>query len=198
MMNTRSTVAVAIAAASCSGVAHASMTPAQPITLAEESAVSVQFVSQSAGARGSLYFLGTESEGQMSFAMSSDTNNLGMFLFENHGASPNTSIDVGEYDAGASLHFAYLVTRGVPVAPTGSLFRTDDEVGAFNFAIGNTSFVGGSNVTRVGIEDIQDQHLSDFDFNDILFDVRTTAIPAPGSVALAMVGGAVLLRRRKH
>ncbi|MBN4060363.1 DUF4114 domain-containing protein [Planctomycetaceae bacterium AH-315-I19] len=197
MNNIRCTSAAAIAIAAFAGTASASMTPGQPITLTQESAVSVQFVSQSAGARGSLYFLGAESGGVMTSAASSDANNLGMFLFENHGASPSDITQLGEFAAGTTLQFAYLITNGVFVAPTGSLFRTDDPVSTFNFAVGDASFINGSSVTRVGIEDIQNPAYSDFDYNDIVFDVRMTAVPAPGSIALAMAGGAMFIRRRK-
>lgn len=196
MTKNRIITAVAITAAAASA-ASATMTPAQPFTLDQDSAVAVQFVSQSAGARGNLYFIGFEQEGEMFNAVSSDANELGQFIFQNHGTSAGTTVELGEFGAGSTLHFAYLVTNGAGGAPTGSLFRTDFEADANYFAIGDTRSQEESLFTRLGIEDIRDPQHSDFDYNDLVVDVRTTPIPAPGSVALAMTALAMIARRRK-
>src|SRR6056297_1439873 len=134
-MRTSTFIATAVfVSAGFSSAASAGFRDGELVTLQEDSRVSVSFVSQSAGATGSLYFTGAELGGVMDYAVSSDTNNLGEFLFSNHGASAGTSIDLGEFDAGSTLHFSYLVTKGRGGAKTGDLFQSADSVGVGYFA----------------------------------------------------------------
>lgn len=191
-IQTAAVLAATIAAAAHAGVAH---TGVKPYALESDSQVSVSFVSQSAGAKGSLYFLGHEdSDGHITYAASSDANNLGQFIFQNHGTAAGYTVDLGIFDAGDVMHFAYLITKGVSVAPTGSLFRTD--VNADLAYVGLTPM--GSGITRIGLEDIRNPAKSDWDHNDVVFDIVALDVPAPGPAALASAAFLIAgLRRRQ-
>lgn len=195
----------AFAAACCvstAAAAHAFVIPATLPELDGPSAVSVSFVSSSAGARGSLYFLGYETPGgppaAITPAADSDSNNLGAFLFENKGPTRSNVAGLGVIPGGATLHFAYLVTQGVSVAPTGSLFRTDVAADLNYFGSTDLGMEDGERVWRMGIEDIRDENRSDWDYNDAVFEVRAFPVPTPGTIALAAAGvGLAAVRRRK-
>lgn len=181
----------------------ASMVVGEPIVLGERANVSVRFHSQSATAAGSLYFLGSEKGGVATLATSTDSSGLGIHLFDNHRATRGDQFNLGVFEAGSILNFAHLITDGVPVAPTGSLFRTDIPGDLAYFAQRKEQDEDtGLAVTRVGVEDIRDQRLSDFDFNDLKFDiVRTpaqTPTPTPGNLALFGVGAVMLASRRRR
>ncbi|CAE7578018.1 unnamed protein product [Symbiodinium necroappetens] len=143
----------------------------------------------------SLYFMGHEQDGEMFNAVSSDANELGAFIFQNHGTAAGTTVELGEFEAGSTLHFAYLVTNGSGGAPTGSLFRTDVEADTNYFAIGDTRSDEASLFTRLGIEDIRNPAHSDFDYNDLIVDVRTTAIPeiAMKTIITGAIASSVLI-----
>ena len=178
-----------------SATAGLSITGVKPFALQSPSEVSVSFESQSAGARGNLYFLGAEdSSGDITYAASTDANNLGQFLFQNHGTANGFTVDLGVFDAGDVMHFAYLVTNGSGGAPTGSLFRTD--VNADLDYVGLTQI--SSEITRIGLEDIRNPAQSDWDHNDVVFNVVARSVPAPGPAALASAAFLIAgLRRRQ-
>lgn len=179
----------AIALVACSGgSAMASMASGSLFQTPAAGDVSVSFLSQSAGAAGSLYFLGYESAGTITYAASSDSKNLGQFLFSNKGTLPGSMVSLGSFDAGARLHFAYLITNGVSVAPTGQVSRTDVAGDLLYFGLGGMDFEDGKYRETLGIEDIKSAS-SDFDYNDAKFRIFVTpgslSVPAPGPVALA-------------
>jgi hypothetical protein len=178
------------------GSANAGFRTGQSVTLQEDSNAVVEFISQSAGAKGSLYFLGADTGDSFVTAPSSDENGLGKFLFSNHGTARGTTVDLGNFGAGSTLHFAYLITKGVSVAPTGSLFKSNvlDDVNYFGME-GPSTFER-STTFRLGIEDIRNPKKSDFDYNDVIVEVRAVAIPTPGTLALATAGLAFVTRRR--
>ncbi len=177
----------------------AGMTPLSSITIEDRSTVEVIFEGSSAGAQGALYFLGAEHDGALTRASSSDENDLGMYLFSNKGTTFGATVALGEFNAGSTLHFAYLITKGVSVAPTGTLLRTDVFLDDDFIRISGAREAGDVYVFNLDIEDIKDYHVSDFDFNDVRIDIRAVAVPAPGSAALAFAGlGFGMSRRRER
>jgi len=202
MWRTASVAGGALAAsltASLAPLAQASFVRGEPLRLAQRSDVRVRFLGQSAGASGALYFLGSRLGGVVSRAASSDDQGLGRFLFNNHQARRGFETALGVFDAGAVLDFAYLITQGVSVAPTGELFRTDRSEDLPYFAQ-RTRFKKDLQRSVVGVEDIRDPRLSDFDFNDVVFEVvaRPAGTPAPAGAAVLGLGGAVALGLRRR
>lgn len=195
MVRTMSIIAVVSLAGAA---ASAGVMVDNPVALTATSDVSVRFVSSDAGAKGSLYFLGHELNEVITYAASSDAHNLGSFLFSNHGTSAGTTVHLGTFDNGAILHFAYLITNGVSVAPTGTLIRSD--------LIGDLAYLSGASMfnfddgpfVRIGLEDIKNPHKSDWDHNDVIFDVIAAPVPAPGTIALATIALAVATPRRRE
>lgn len=164
--------------------------------------VSISFLSQSAGAKGSLYFLGSESAGTITYATSSDSKNLGLFLFSNKGTASGSTVGLGSFDAGVRLHFAYLITSGVSVAPTGQVSRTDVVGDLLYFGLESMGFEGGMYQETLGIEDIKSAS-SDYDYNDAMFRIFVTpsslSVPEPGTISLAcLAAGGVGVRRRRN
>jgi len=170
----------------------------EPITLDTTSEVSVTFVSSSAGATGSLYFLGSEVHGVTFRSASTDANDLGMFLFSNHGTAARSTYELGVFGRDSTLHFAYLITNGVSVAPTGSLFRTDTPGDMGYFLVDAIPGEDGSWLFNVGIEDIRNPNRADWDFNDVVFEVNARAVPAPGAGMLLAAAGLLAAPRRKR
>ena len=193
----RMTVMAATTVLALAGQASAGMTPLSSITLEDRSTVEVIFDGSSAGATGALYFLGAEHGGALTRAASSDENDLGMYLFSNKGTTFGATIGIGEFDAGSTLHFAYLITKGVSVAPTGTLLRTDVFLDDDFIRISGAREAGDVYVFNLDIEDIKDFHVSDFDFNDVRIGIRAVAVPAPGSAALAFAGLGFGMSRRR-
>lgn len=197
---TTTVIAAAVIAtiAGGAGAANASLTPSTPITIDTLSEVSVEFISSDAAAKGSLYFLGWQpSSGPISFAGHSDGNNLGQHLFSNHGTAGGTTIPIGQFDAG-TLHFAYLVTNGVDVAPTGSLFRTNIGADKKYFATDIFSDDPVLSIT-VGVEDIRKPSKSDWDYNDVIFRVHASSpVPAPGVAAVGVMTASMVAGRRRR
>jgi hypothetical protein len=197
-MNLISTASCAAGALLAASSALATPIVGDPITLDTTSEVSVTFLSSDAGATGSLYFLGSEVHGVTFRSASTDVNDLGMFLFSNHGTTARSTYDLGMFGRDSTLHFAYLITEGVSVAPTGSLFRTDMPGDMGYFLVDAVPGVDGSWLFNVGIEDIRDEHMADWDFNDVIFEVNTRAVPAPGAAALLAMAGMCAGARRKR
>ncbi len=181
---TGKTVIAAMLTGTICGVAGAGMIAGAPVDTWSPSRYAVEFVSSSAGATGSLYFLGWQAAGEpITYTPSTDSKGLGKHLFSNKGTSAGTTVEIGAFDTNTRLHFAYTITSGVNVAPTGQLQRTDQATSMF-FA---TEWGTDSNgyFAKVGVEDILDVKKSDMDYNDVAFRVR--AIPAPGGAALMAV-----------
>lgn len=189
----------AVVTAAVAGTASAAVIPASLVELDTDSTVTVTFDSSDAGAKGSLYFLGHEQGGSITYATSTDANGLGKWLFSNHGTAPGFSVELGLLPGGALLHFAYLITHGVTNAPTGSLFRTDVPADMQYFMSNVVAADASGTTVSYGIEDIRKPSKSDWDYNDVMFTVRVDAIPGPGAIALAasamMLAG---VRRRRH
>ncbi len=177
--------------------ANASFIPGSPVVLPFRSSVSVEFLSQSAGAKGALYFLGAEKDDVITYAASSDSSGLGQFLFHNHGTTVGYTVPLPDVFAGDSiLHFAYRITNGVSAAPTGQVTRTDGSTSTF-FAIGSPVAGVDTFAQKVHIEDIISSS-SDMDYNDMVFRVHAAHIPAPGGALLAGLAGLVALPRRRR
>ncbi len=179
------TLTAGLMATLIAGTAGAGMITGAPIQTWSASTYGVEFVSSSAGAKGSLYFLGWQGPGEaITYTPSTDANNLGKFAFSNKGTTAGTTVEIGAFESGTTLHFAYLITKGVKVAPKGQLQRTDsDDTSAFFGLAFGTDQKGY--FASVGVEDILDPKVSDMDYNDVMFKVRT--IPAPGGAALMAV-----------
>lgn len=169
-----------------------------PISLTAPSNVSVRFVGSDAGATGSLYFLGWGQGESITYATSTHANNLGQFLFSNKGTSAGTTIDLGDFASSSTLHFAYIITKGSGGAKTGDVIRSDLNADLVYFApVAMFNLLDGEYI-RVGLEDIRDPAKSDWDHNDVIFDVIATTIPGPGAFALAAVGFAIAAPRRRR
>lgn len=111
----------------------------------------------------------------------------GEMIFHNHLTPPGHQVDLGAFDAGRHLRFAYEVMSGRP-----DLFRMDRPEDRNQFAY--TILKPG--VFRVGVEDIRLPG-GDHDYNDMVFDVYVTTIPAPaGTMALACTLPILLIRFR--
>lgn len=178
-------VMAGVCVAAGASVASAGMITGVPVTTWSPSTYAVEFVSSSAGAKGSLYFLGWQGPGEaITYTPSTDANNLGKFLFSNKKTPVGKSVEIGAFESGTSLHFAYLITKGVKESPTGQLQRTDDDDTSpfFGFTLGTDS---KGYAASFGVEDILDPKVSDMDYNDVMFKVRT--VPAPGGAALMAV-----------
>ncbi|RMD63611.1 MAG: hypothetical protein D6824_05090, partial [Planctomycetota bacterium] len=80
-------------------MAEASFVVGKPVRLAHTSKVHVRFRSQSAGAAGSLYFLGSRLGGVVSRAASTDNRDLGRFLFNNHEVQRSFETPLGVFKA---------------------------------------------------------------------------------------------------
>lgn len=184
--------------AAMGGVASGAMTTGNPYVLDAMSEVRVEFVSQNAGAKGMLYFLGTENTWGTSYEPSSDAHNLGMSLFSNHGTGAGYGVDLGVFDAGDTIHLAYLITNGVSVLPTGTITRTDVAGDLVYFGMDPSFTRGdGASVTTVRLEDIKNPNHSDWDYNDMVFQIVATPIPAPSAAAIGGIGLAMLATRRR-
>lgn len=181
----------------CGGASAASFTKGGSVIMPYKGTASVEFVSQAAGAKGSLYFVGWENDGSITKATSTDSNDLGQFLFSNHGTASGYTVDLsGIFPSASILHFAYIITKGVSVAPTGQVTRTDNETGSW-YGVGSLTPSLSGDVQGVFVEDIINGR-SDNDYNDLVFNVRSLAIPAPGGAALIAAAGLVALPRRRH
>lgn len=161
----------------------------------------VEFVSSDAGATGSLYFLGWQlGDAPITYAASTDGFGLGRFLFSNKNTPSGFGVDLGSLASGATLHFAYIITSGVSVAPTGQVIRSDVGADLRFFGLVADDADARGPYTRVGLEDVVSD-ASDFDFNDLIFDVRSCQVdndvPSPGGVALAFAGLALTASRRR-
>ncbi len=187
------------ATALVSFAAHGAMITGATYKTTHDGSVEVEFVSQDAGAKGSLYFLGSVTGGTTTYAPSSDSNNLGQFLFQNHGTSAGYTVYLGIFDAETTLYFAYKITHGVSVAPTGTIFRMDAPGDLLYFGQEVVLNTSEGSATRVWLEDIKNPSKSDWDYNDLAFDVNNSYVapaPAPGAWALAIVG--ILIGTRRY
>lgn len=161
----------------------------------------VEFVSSDAGAQGSLYFLGWQlGDAPITYAASTDDFGLGRFLFSNKNTASGFGVDLGSIGQGATLHFAYIITSGVSVAPTGQVIRSDYGADLLYFGLIADSSDDRGPFTRIGVEDIKSVS-SDFDYNDLMFDVLACQadndVPTPGGIALGALGLAFLAQRRR-
>lgn len=189
-----------IAMASFAASASAAFTTGSLFTVPSRGEVVVSFKSQSAGATGSVYLLGVGEENTITYAASSDARNLGQFIFSNKGTAVGTQVNLGIFEAGQQIHFAYTVTHGAGGAKTGDTSRTDIVPDRDYF--GFRQHASAENVTThlFGIEDIRDRGKSDWDYNDVQFYLTHTAttIPGPGTAMLAVLGILLAKPRRKN
>lgn len=186
---------LALASAACAAPMHnAYIVPAS-------GDISVVFQGQDAGATGWFYFLGFGLGNDFSSATHTDSNELGAFLFSNKGTPVGSAVSIGYHEAGTALHFAYIITKGSGAAKTGDIMRTDDPATSINFLWGAPVASGDLLASSLGVEDIKNPAKSDWDFNDVTFDliVDTSAVryvPAPGPVTLMAFAGLMSLRRK--
>ena len=193
-MNPTITTACCVAFVFGATSAGAAMITGQPYRVPLSGEVSISFLSQDAGAKGSLYFLGAQNDGAISYRTNSDARLLGQHLFTNHGTARGTSVNLGLFSAGTTLHFAYTVTTGMPGVPTGTTSRTDFADDLRYFGLETVFSSGGRVETVFSVEDIKDPRRTDWDYND--FRATITAIPTPG-VAMALASGFALVSFRR-
>lgn len=198
--NTTQLGIVTVAALGITGFAHAGVVDGNLYQMNERGEVSAQFLNSNAGAKGSLYFVGHQGTGDASvtYAASTDTLGLGQFLFSNKGTPSGTSVGLGEFDAGDTLFFAYYITKGVNVAPTGTFARNDFAPDVDFFKTLSFALTEDGSRSVVGVEDIFKRTGSDWDYNDMTFALSVSSVPTPGAGLLAVMGGAVACRRKRR
>ncbi len=197
-------------AASAIAATVGSFTPGSPanapaaISFGETSSVSVRYVSKDASARGMLSFLGAEHSGVLTAPTArtpaDNITPLGLDLFTNHNPARGVDapVELGTFAGGSTLHFAFFITRGVWIIPDGETFRTDTDTDPAHFTVmSTTSTDEGSTIYRVGLEDIRDASRSDWDYNDLIFDVAVQTVPGPGPALLAGLGAVCAATRRR-
>jgi hypothetical protein len=161
--------------------------------------VYAEFLNSNAGAKGSLYFLGHSGIGDpVTYAASSDSKGLGQFLFSNKGTAAGTSVGLGTFDLGDTLYFAYLITQGSGNAPTGMFARNDLTPDVDFFQTLSYSLTPDGSRSVIGVEDIFKRTGSDWDYNDMKFALSVSSVPTPGAGLLAVMGGAVVCRRKRR
>ena len=196
-------IAITAASLAAAGTASAAFIQLEnPLVLQQDASVSVELVGKWAGAEGDVYFLGSKSAGEP-LSASADTGvpGLGTRLFASAGARGST-VELGDFTAGTELHFAYHITKGYSdIVALGDTFRSDlqqDEI-----QLGWDPEASSSLVYRLGWEDIRDPKRSDWDYQDVVFDVRMTPpqgdqVPTPGAaMLLALSTGVAAARRRR-
>lgn len=197
LKNTAAIAAALVAAASASaGVISGNL-----FQMNASGEVVAEFIHSDAGAKGSLYFLGHKGsgDGSITYASSSDAFGLGQFLFSNQGTPAGTSVGLGAFDLGDTLYFAYIITNGVSVAPTGAFARNDLTPDVDFFKTLSTATLDAYTTRSViGVEDIFTRTGSDWDYNDMTFALSVTSVPTPGAGVLAAVGGALAMRRKRR
>jgi len=196
-------IAITAAVLAAAGTASAAFLELDnPIALQQDASVSVELVGEWAGAAGDLYFLGAKPSGsELNASPDTGEPGLGTKLFASTGAR-GTSVNLGDFDAGTELHFAYHITSGYSdTVILGDTFRSDlaqDQV-----QLGWDPDASSEFVTRLGWEDIRDPKKSDWDYQDIVFDIRMTPpqgdpVPTPGAaMLLALSTGVAAARRRR-
>ncbi|MFU8830486.1 MAG: hypothetical protein ACNA8P_13775 [Phycisphaerales bacterium] len=193
-------VMTAVAAACVGGLAAGASASVIGATyqVDQSGAFDVSFVSQSAGWTGSLYFTGAEINGVMHHATASDSHDMGLYLFDNHGTAAGYTVTIGEFEAGTTLHFGYLVFSGNK--SNGNIryaLRTDSSEYSQQFALEEiTPIDGAMRTTRMHIEDIVGSG-SDWDYNDMRADIIARAIPTPGAMSLAGFALILVVKRRR-
>jgi len=132
-------------------------------------------------------------------ASDSDSWEMGQYLFDNHGTPAGHTVSIGEFEAGAILHFSYLVFHGNKA--NGNIryaLHTDSAADLNQFALEERSSPETSvRVTRLHIEDIVGSG-SDWDYNDVRVDILGRAIPTPGTATLAGFALMIGLSRRRN
>jgi uncharacterized protein (TIGR03382 family) len=163
--------AAAFAAVACTAVADMSE---GPIVAQQDSDFTVRLVSSSAGWTGWLGWI-------------SNTESEPVALLSNKGPTDAAPIAVGSAQAGEAVIFQYEITRGTP-----NTYRQDDEAGARQF---RHEWLDES-TARLFVEDIQLPG-GDRDYNDAVFDVAFTPVPTPGTMAMGLAAGGLLVKRRR-
>jgi len=191
---------VAFTVIALSGVANAGVANGNVFQMDRTGTVVAEFLNSNAGATGSLYFVGHKGsgEGSITYATSSDAFGLGQFLFSNKGTPAGTGVGLGQFNAGDSLYFAYIITKGSGGAAKGSMARNDllGDVDFFKTLSFGLTDDGARSV--VGVEDIFNRPKSDWDYNDMTFALSVSSVPTPGAGLLAAMGGAVACRRKRR
>lgn len=201
MNNTRTIFGMStLALVAISSGAHAGIAGGDVYQMNQRGQVTATFLSSDAGATGSLYFVGHKGSGDdaITYSASSDAFGLGQFLFSNKGTPANTGVALGEFNAGDSLFFAYIITKGSGNATKGSFARNDLTAGVDFFRTNSSTPTDYGSYSIIGVEDIFNRSKSDWDYNDMLFALRVDAVPTPGAGLLAAMGGIVAFRRKRH
>lgn len=201
MKNTRTNLGLTtLALATFAGAANAGIAGGDVYQMNQRGEVTATFLSSSAGATGSLYFLGHKGSGDeaITYAASTDAFGLGQFVFSNKGTPANTGVGLGQFNAGDSLFFAYIITKGSGNAQKDSFARNDLAADVDFFRTNSSVATDYGSYSIIGVEDIFLRNKSDFDYNDMLFALRVDAVPTPGAGLLAAMGGIVAFRRKRH
>ena len=165
----------AVAAAALTASADIADYETGPIVSTSAATFTVDLVSSNAGWTGVLGWISNvESEGIIELMSNKSDKN----------AAPTL---VGSVGAGEAVLFQYRITKG-----TLNTFRQDDEVGGAQFRHQWTS----DTTARLFVEDIKLPG-GDADYNDAVYDVTFTPVPTPGVLAMSVLAGGMLVKRRR-
>ncbi len=180
-MNARKGLLAATVIAACGTAARADLIIGQPIVFQDTPrAVTLRFVSSEAAWDGVLWI-----------DADSARDHVEVPLFLNHDSAAGYEVPLGIFNPGERLDFIYDVISGEI-----NSFRTDDAAGIMQFGWE----VIDSNTTRIGIEDIRLPG-GDHDYNDMVFEMHTVPVPAPGAGGTGGALAAAILgfgRRRRR
>lgn len=176
-LNTTACVfAVAAAGAAASAMPAGAQSPGS-IFIAEDALVTLTFESSSAGWSGNLHHI--------QVAGDSSRAGMGPALLNNHSASRGDTVSLGLVPGSTNLMFAYDVVTG-----RRNTFRMDDATSDM-FAVRQDD----ANTWTLFVEDWVN---GDDDYNDAVFTVEASPVPAPAALAtagLALAGTGARRRR---
>jgi len=180
-----------VSALALTGVAHAGSVDVTPVVVpADNSIVTIEFVSASADYTGEFSFLGSGTALQITLpAIDTGEPGLGQQVFTNQGG-PTESLQLqGTHNAGDVLHFAYRIIAPLDVT---DLLRTD-------VPVDQAQFQWDAETGLLAIEDLRaTSDIFDGDFNDLIVRVTFSAVPTPGTAFLAVLGLFVAFRGRRR
>jgi len=161
------------------------------IVPADNSAVTIEFVSANAAYTGEFSFLGGGTVVQVTMpATDTGEPGLGQQVYVNQGGPTDAVLLQGTYDQGDVLHFAYRIVAPLEAA---DVLRTD-------VAADVNQFAWDAQNGLLHVEDIRatSDGGSDNDFNDIIVRITFTTVPTPGTALLTILGLLVTFRGRRR
>lgn len=181
-MNSRKPAALLAACVlgACAANASAATYIGEPIYIQDQPhEVTIHFMSATSEFRGILWLAASSSRELI--------NPVDVPLFYNHDNTLNFEYELGEFAPGERLDFIYEVLTGAP-----NSFRTDTESGIKQFGWDWSA----PNMIMVGVDDVSLPD-GDGDYDDMVFEIRMTPVPAPAATAGLALLGILGFRRRR-